>query len=1358
MGKSTIIDDIASNGNVATELDYAQLVPARDLAFAWGLFKFSKKRLHMSRGTVSSQDVAQATGVPVTTDAFIQQHLDVTRQQVKFVEISTHLITLFTIALSYLLIAAVVDHWILPLGIFGRAFALLALVGGIGYYVYKFVVPLLIYRISPLYAARTIERAQPSLKNSLINFLQLRKESGNVPQVVLSAMEYRAANDIAAVQVDTAVDRRQLLFMGYVLAAVIALVGVYRIASSKNPFTSFYRVLIPWAAVDQPSRVQIEDIEPGDTLVRHGNTVEVTALIRNLREGEDAVLYYTTADGQVVDQAIVLTPGENRLYFSTTLPPTGDGIQQAISYRIEAGDVATRDYDIEVQPNPTILLEQLTLDFPKYTKREQKVQPRQGDIRAVEGTRVTIVANSNLPISEAYLQLEGSENGKAVKRRVKMKSSKNTATHAFYLQLKSDRSAAQYATYRLDFSTEDGRHSIDSVTHHIDVLPDLAPEIEILTPEKSRTEVRADGMQTIEVRALDPDFGLQRVVLRAVAGGDELFTEELFSDAEGAEGQQLRYFQFTPNKYRLKPGDVVSVQARAEDNRVNVLEQIPAPNSQRTPVYSLVITDPSNGTGSPNGQPGNEENPKNSDPKNSDPKNSDPKNSDPKNSDPKNSDPKNSDPKNSDPKNSDPKNSDPNSESGNNDQTNNQNGNNADGSDGNSKTDGSEDAQDGNSSGNQSGTGANDSDTDGNTGDAKQAGNKEAGSNGNNSTDPSNSSESDGNTPAGNSSGSPAGNTGSDSPNGNSGNKSGSGSPSGSKTGSVTEGEGSSEPQHPGESFEEIIEHMKKNGLDKPNSNSGSGANSPNQNSTQRPTDGNTDPGLSNAGEHPENGNPQSDPNSGSPQNGTSGDPKSSDPKSGDPKSGDPKSGDPKSGDPDNTNPSNSGDGNKPEGDPNAPKENSPAGDSAAGSEDGNKPKDPNANSSQGSPSGTDGNKPDGNKPDANKTANESDPNGSGGGEQPQPNSQKTNSGDGANGGSTPKDAQNKPKNGGSEAENGPPGGGDKGESGGGEKSEDNSGSGPPQEENKDRNKSGSNGGSKDSPQDPSSPSNGKTQSSSEGDASGDKPGGGKSGGGQSAGQPGNENAGSNSPSDQGANTANEPGTGDTGAKGGTQQKSDHPTGSPGNEKGNGTESRPASDGNTTKPGQNDSANEDGSTGGASGGPPSNSGKPSGPQQGITQRTSDGVPGGGGKSVAGNDLGNGEFTPDGSQVPDGEAANLDYTRKATEMALDYLEDQKHNPDPELLKKMNWSKDDLNKFVDKWTQLKSSAVEGEKGDRDYDDTLRGLGLREQNSTRRNAGSNADELRGLSESGHQTKPPAQYQELFRAFKKGTARADQ
>jgi len=74
--------------------------------------------------------------------------------------------------------------------------------------------PLLVRAINPEYAARTIEEATPTLKNSLINFLMLRHERSSLREIVYQAVERQAAQDIAAVPVEAAVDRSRLIHAG----------------------------------------------------------------------------------------------------------------------------------------------------------------------------------------------------------------------------------------------------------------------------------------------------------------------------------------------------------------------------------------------------------------------------------------------------------------------------------------------------------------------------------------------------------------------------------------------------------------------------------------------------------------------------------------------------------------------------------------------------------------------------------------------------------------------------------------------------------------------------------------------------------------------------------------------------------------------------------------------------------------------------------------------------------------------------------------------------------------------------------------------------------------------------------------
>ena len=107
------------------------------------------------------------------------------------------------------------------------------------------------------------------------------------------------------------------------------------------------------------------------------------------------------------------------------------------------------------------------------------------------------------------------------------------------------------------------------------------------------------------------------------------------------------------------------------------------------------------------------------------------------------------------------------------------------------------------------------------------------------------------------------------------------------------------------------------------------------------------------------------------------------------------------------------------------------------------------------------------------------------------------------------------------------------------------------------------------------------------------------------------------------------------------------------------------------------------------------------------------------------------------------------------MVLDYLKKNRDNPDPELLKRMNWSKEELQSFVDRWEELKRLEANGdEAARRKLRRVYRSLGLRPGGSGRRSEQQRDDKLRGLSDAGRHA-PPAPFADKFRAYKRGISR---
>ena len=123
-------------------------------------------------------------------------------------------------------------------------------------------------------------------------------------------------------------------------------------------------------------------------------------------------------------------------------------------------------------------------------------------------------------------------------------------------------------------------------------------------------------------------------------------------------------------------------------------------------------------------------------------------------------------------------------------------------------------------------------------------------------------------------------------------------------------------------------------------------------------------------------------------------------------------------------------------------------------------------------------------------------------------------------------------------------------------------------------------------------------------------------------------------------------------------------------------------------------------------------------------------------------------------------ANLEYARKATDLALTHLKDElaKDKPDQELLDRLGWSKADLEKFVRRWEAMRAGAqAPGERGEtarRELDETLRSLGLRPRSTTIKSKAGRDDRMQGIKES-RRTTPPPEYQEQSKAYSQGTAR---
>ena len=525
----------------------------------------------MSSGLATPPQSALPTPVaapPSACEGFIDQRLRKTRRRVKAIDIATGLVVLTIGVLAYLLAAALIDHWLIVggLGAWGRFLLWFGLVAAAGTYFASRLLPPLLHRINPVFAAATIEKSQPTLKNSLINFLLLRGRRQEVAAPVYRAMESRAAADLSHIEIEVAVDRTRLVRLGCVLLAIVALFSFYLLVSPKNPLRSAARVLFPWSTIEAPTRVTIHNVRPGTGTFFHGESIPISANVAGLRDGEPLRLVYSTSDGQIADQEIPMTPTEDGLRYECRFPPGSLGLQQDYEYYLSGGDCQSPRYHITVQTAPAIVVESVDYRYPAYTGIAKRTAQRQGDLSAIEGTEVTLHATSNTEIKPDSAEIDLGCTGRP---GVRMTSDGKTATGHFTLRLMDgDPSRPSYDCYQLRFTDMEGHENQRPIRYHIDVSRDLPPNVQLLDPSQEKTQVAENGKLAIKVQA-DDDYGLHRVSVRAERDGRSLLLAPLLDKKNNEKPWPNKFAgtcSFEPAKLGLKAGDSVQYWAEAEDN------------------------------------------------------------------------------------------------------------------------------------------------------------------------------------------------------------------------------------------------------------------------------------------------------------------------------------------------------------------------------------------------------------------------------------------------------------------------------------------------------------------------------------------------------------------------------------------------------------------------------------------------------------------------------------------------------------------------------------------------------------------------------------------------------------------------
>ncbi|MGB7345022.1 MAG: hypothetical protein WBD20_12480 [Pirellulaceae bacterium] len=1177
-------------------------------------------------------------------DEFVSQRVAEACRALWWEEIIRRALILVIALILCVLFWVVIDQWVYSAGRLSRAFAFTLIVGTSVWYVFRRIVPVLTSTVRPEYAARALERDLPEMKQELTSYIMLRNSSisESTAGVSSSRLHDRVVKSIGSIaagrlrQHDALPSEATSTLRWWIVAAgALALLMAYTVVSPKSTIASAGRLLAPLAKIQPAKRVAILDVQPGDVEAIAGRAVAVSAKIDGLRDNESPVCRWQSSNRD--HEFDLLYNSESRRFEGVLQLSHSDA--NRIPYSIVAGDDQSGPHWLSVKNLPVVAIESVRYEPPAYTG-EIAHTSSSASISAVDGTLVTITAKTNRPVVRADIEFNPKTVGEVVRATAGSKSMKIDAdgTHltiSFPLQSNLQRSAAvQLDSYRIRVRDDADQDNPEPIVYPIRVIADLPPEVSIVLPRKSPKSMSVELQQIIEIHAMDPDFGLKSVELKIRRGIDVIKNPTLWSNDDGAKGNQVTEYRFRPSEHGLRVGDVVRISGVATDNRnVPGDENIKANVSETDPVEIRIVDDQPapDPQGADDGLSETDQRPASDHPED--------------NAGGDKSASQDGDQKQGGSggkgESSQQQQGDGGSESGQSGE-----GQKGEGEKGESQGSDSQ-GEKGDGKGSSSDAGENSSESSGNPQDMNDESNGDSSGNsgkGKPGSEGSSGDQSSDQQP-GDSSGEPMSNGDSARSEGQN-----NGDPSGEGNVEQAQGDGGADsqsadgpPKHDGEAFEKIrdyLENKKKNDQQKPSSHQGDRSKSDDSQGADDSL-GKAQGDDQNAGSDPKNAGGDESGTGESMDDGNMDEGKK----------------------PDRSNSAGANpDGSKPDSQSDSSKGDSPNGKSGTDS------KSPNEN--QGSPSGEGDQKQNANgeKSDQGSGEHGSDPQGS----KSQPMNDEQGKGNEAGQGS---DDDGSPQEGAGEGASGEQPKGNEAEQGQAGKGEQ---------------PSGDQAGNQSQANDDSSPS-------------GD----------------------SMSPDDQGDQSKSQ---GDGKSNPGSKAQDPASNGQPGEQ---------------TSP-KGDSQN----------GPSSQSGDPrkGQPQNNAAQN---GNPQGGDSSAAGSDSGMGE-AGEGPLAP--EAADLEYTKKATDMVLDYLEETRDAPDRELLDKLDWSENDLEQFAQRWKQTRQmdSPAADPKQQNQLRDALESLGLRppagDASDVRREK---ADDLRAIRDSGNRRPPPAAYRDVFDAYRRGLGR---
>ena len=401
-------------------------------------------------------------------------------------------------------------------------------------------------RLSDERLARFVEEKNPSLQDRLVTAVELEEKSKSDPSARLfgEILSKDVLSRTAAVPVEALIESRKIsrpfVWAGLSVAILFSLSlfgpGFFQYGSKL--------LWLGWAKEKSDPLYQL-NVVPGDVVIGRNTDQEITeSPVGFLPEG---VRIHVLNQGSANWESASMLPEEKGGNFRFLLM----NVKDSLEYYAESNGVLSRHHKVSVIDVPHVQRLEVHYHYPDYSGMKDAMESPGGDIVALKGTAVTIVAHTDIAASGGRMVID---DGTSI-----------DMTQSGDKELRATFSLTKDALYHLRLQDHQKREAKASDEYVIQALTDAPPTLKIDRPghdmQPSPIEEVVIGMNAqddVRMKALELHYSVngtpEKTVTLGTGGNQEL---------NGSHTIALE-------DYKMVPGDLVSFYGVAKDADSNV--------------------------------------------------------------------------------------------------------------------------------------------------------------------------------------------------------------------------------------------------------------------------------------------------------------------------------------------------------------------------------------------------------------------------------------------------------------------------------------------------------------------------------------------------------------------------------------------------------------------------------------------------------------------------------------------------------------------------------------------------------------------------------------------------------------------